>query len=125
MWSLLWIHIQKRGSMLLSYINSISLQDWFLIRIWHLTISSCQLGNKDFGQVWLYEIIFGRLQVIGVWKRCKYIILFYDQSFCFHFLSESSKGGLVLGVNLPIELLCWEVNQGLQSIKSTTTFFPI
>ena len=30
----------------------------------------------------------------------------------------------VLGVNLLIELLCWEVNQGLQSIKSTTISFP-
>ena len=30
----------------------------------------------------------------------------------------------VLGVNLLIELLCWERNQGLQSIKSTTISFP-
>ena len=30
----------------------------------------------------------------------------------------------VLGANLLIELLCWEVNQGLQSIKSTTISFP-
>ena len=33
-----------------------------------------------------------------------------SQSFCFHFLSESSNSS-------------WEVNQGLQSIKSTTISF--
>ena len=52
-----------------------------------------------------------------------YHLCFTSLSFCFYFLSESSKGGSVLGANLLIELLCWEVNQGLQSVKSTTSYF--
>ena len=67
-----------------------------------------------------------------IWTFCKYLefgniviyhLCFTSQSFCFHFLSESSKGGSVLGANLLIELLCWEVNQGLQSVKFTTSYF--
>ena len=38
------------------------------------------------------------------------------------FFSDILKEDLA---NLFIELLCWEVNQGFQSIKSTTTSFPI
>ena len=77
------------------------------------------MGKRKFMGVYL-DI----LQVSGVWKHLFYHVCFTSQSFCFHFLSESSKGGSVLGVNLLIKLLCWEVNQRLQSIKSTTISFP-
>ena len=74
------------------------------------------------------------LQVSGVWKHCKYIIFVLRASlsvfisFLSHLRGEGEGGGRglsVLGANLLIELLCWEVNQGLQSIKSTTISFPI
>ena len=59
------------------------------------------------------------LQESGVWNRCKCIIfvlqasLFIFVSFLIHLKMSWSQG--------QIELLCWEVNQGLQTIKSIAT----
>ena len=73
------------------------------------------MGKRKFMGVYLDV-----LQVSGVWKHCKYIIFVLRASLSvfISFLSHL-KGGSVSGANLLIE-----VNQGLQSIKSTTISFP-
>ena len=61
---------------------------------------------------------------LGVWKHSKYIIFVLRTSLSvfISFLSHL-KGWSILGVNLVIELLCWEVNQGLQLFNSVPTSF--
>ena len=61
---------------------------------------------------------------LGVWKHSKYIIFVLRTSLSvfISFLSHL-KGWSILGVNLVIELLCWEVNQGLRSFNSVPTSF--
>ena len=52
--------------------------------------------------------------------------LFYEPIFLlFSFPLWVIWGVSVLGANLLIWLLCWELNQEWQSIKSTNTFFPL
>ena len=74
--------------------------------------------------MWLYGSTFGRFASIWSLETLQiYHLCFTSQSSCFHFLSGWSNGGLVLGANLLIKLLCWEVNQGLQSVKFTISYF--
>ena len=77
------------------------------------------LGKCDYMGVYLDV-----LQISGVWKHCKYIIFVLRASLSvfISFLSHL-KEGWVLGANLLIELLCREVNEGLQSVKFTTSYF--
>ena len=72
----------------------------------------------------IWEYIWTFASIWGVWKHCKYIIFVLRTSLSvfISFLSHL-KGWSVLGVNLVIELLCWEVNQGLQSFNSVPTSF--
>ena len=74
--------------------------------------------------MWLYGSTFGRFASIWSLETLQiYHLCFTSQSSCFHFLSGWSNGGSVLGANLLINLLCWEVNQGLQSVKFTISYF--
>ena len=58
------------------------------------------------------------LQLSGVWKHCKYIIFVLGTSLSvfISFLSHL-KGVRSQGVNLLIELLCWEVNQNYSQLN--------
>ena len=96
-------------------ISSISLQDCF----------DKNLTSDLFVSVWKLKFWASVIIREYIWTFGKYLefgnivnisSLFTSQFFCFHFLSKSSKEGSVLGANLLIELLRWEVNQGLQSV---------